>query len=158
MFYMETMSYCRLTSFVIRIFGQAQPYLPDIDMSESIIRAAEWMVQKQSRDGSFPEVGTLHHKAMQVERDSQLVTRTTGLSSLSPRCRAASVLPLWNSRCKIKLIFGVMLQFNVVWCIHSRREIVLTIQSDNGKQGYKVGGKKYLRPKVVLSQRPLRTV
>ena len=57
-----------------------------------------------------------------------------------------------------KLIFGVMLQFNVVWCIHSRREIVLTIQSDNGKQGYKVGRKKYRRPKVVLSQRPLRTV
>ena len=39
-----------------------------------------------------------------------------------------------------------MLQFNVVWCIRSRREIVLTIQSDNGKQGYKVGGKKYRRP------------
>ena len=75
-----------------------------------------------------------------------------------PCCRAASVLPPWNSRCKIELIFGVMLQFNVVWCIHSRREIVLTIQSDNGKQGYKVGGKKYRRPKVVLSQRPLRTV
>ena len=35
-------------------------------------------------------------------------------------CRAASVLPPWNSRCKIELIFGVMLQFNVVWCIHSR--------------------------------------
>ena len=32
---------------------------------------------------------------------------------------------------------------------------MLTIQSDNGKQGYKVGGKKYRRPKVVLSQRPL---
>ena len=42
-----------------------------------------------------------------------------------------------------------MLQFNVVWCIHSRREIVFTIQSDNGKQGYKVGGKKYCHPKVV---------
>ena len=76
----------------------------------------------------------------------------------TPCCRAASVLPPWNSRCKIELIFGVRLQFNVVWCIHSRREIVLTIQSDNGKQGYKVGGKKYRRPKVVLSQRPLRTV
>ena len=35
---------------------------------------------------------------------------------------------------------------------------MLTIQSDNGKQGYKVGGKKYRCPKVVLSQRPLRTV
>ena len=35
---------------------------------------------------------------------------------------------------------------------------MLTIQSDNGKQGYKVGGKKYRRPKVVLSQGPLRTV
>ena len=75
-----------------------------------------------------------------------------------PCCRTASVLPPWNSRCKIELIFGVMLQFNVVWCIHSCREIVLTIQSDNGKQGYKVGGKKYRRPKVVLSQMPLRMV
>ena len=73
-------------------------------------------------------------------------------------CRAASVLPPWNSRCKIELIFGVMLQFNVVWCIHSRREIVLTVQSDNCKQGYKIGGKKYRRPKVVLSRRPSRTV
>ena len=26
---------------------------------------------------------------------------------------------------------------------------MLTLQSDNGKQGYKVGGKKYRRPKVV---------
>ena len=47
-----------------------------------------------------------------------------------------------------------MLQFNVVWCIRSRREIVLTIQSDNGKQGYKVGRKKYRRPKVVLPRGP----
>ena len=47
-----------------------------------------------------------------------------------------------------------MLQFKVVWCIRSRREIVLTIQSDNGKQGYKVGGKKYRRPKVVLPRGP----
>ena len=36
--------------------------------------------------------------------------------------------------------------------------MVRTVQSDKGKQGYKVGGKKYRRPKVVLSQRPLRTV
>ena len=71
-----------------------------------------------------------------------------------PCCRAASILPSWNSRCKIELIFGIMLQFNVVWCIRSRREIVLTIQSDNGKQGYKVGGKKYRRPKVVLPRGP----
>ena len=73
-------------------------------------------------------------------------------------CRAASVLPPWNSRCKIELIFGVMLQFNVVWCIRFRREIVLTIQSDNGKQGDKVGGKKYCRPKVVLSRQPWRPI
>ena len=73
-------------------------------------------------------------------------------------CGAASVLPPWNSRCKIELIFGVMLQFNVVWCIHSRREIMLTIQSDNGKQGYRVGGKKYRRPKVVLSRQPWRPI
>ena len=79
------------------------------------------------------------------------------LPSRHPCCCAASILPPWNSRCKIELIFGVRLQFNVVWCIRSRREIVLTIQSDNGKQGYKVGGKKYRRPKVVFSQRPLRT-
>ena len=72
----------------------------------------------------------------------------------TPCCRAASVIPPGNSRCKIELIFGVMLQFNVVWCIRSRREIVLTIQSDNGKQGYKVGGKKYRRPKVVLPRGP----
>ena len=69
-------------------------------------------------------------------------------------CRAASGIPPWNSRCKIELIFGVMLQFNVVWCIRSRREIVLTIESDNGKQGYKVGGKKYCCPKVVLPRGP----
>ena len=75
-------------------------------------------------------------------------------SGVEPCCRAASVIPPGNSRCKIELIFGVMLQFNVVWCIRSRREIVLTIQSDNGKQGYKVGGKKYRRPKVVLPRGP----
>ena len=31
---------------------------------------------------------------------------------------------------------------------------MLTIQSDNGKQGYKVGGKKYRRPRVVLPRGP----
>ena len=80
------------------------------------------------------------------------------MSGHPPCCRPASVLPPWNSRCKIELIFGVMLQFNVVWCIRSRREIVFTIQSDNGKQGYKVGGKKYCRPKVVLFRQPWRPI
>ena len=35
---------------------------------------------------------------------------------------------------------------------------MLTIQSDNGKQGYKVGGKKYCLPKVVLSRQPWRPI
>ena len=87
-------------------------------------------------------------------REDSLMTSRGSCIQLRPCCRAASVIPPWNSRCKIELIFGVMLQFNVVWCIRSRREIVLTIQSDNGKQGYKVGGKKYRRPKVVLPRGP----
>ena len=79
--------------------------------------------------------------------------------SVTSPLHAAAQLPFsLRETVKIELIFGVMLQFNVVWCIHSRRDIVLTIQSDNGKQDYKAGGKKYRRPKVVLSQRPLRTV
>ena len=85
-------------------------------------------------------------------RDTRIIFRSV------PCCRAASVLPPWNSHCKIELIFGVMFEFNVVWCIHSCRETVLTIQSDNGKQGYKVGGKKYCRPKVVLSRQPWRAI
>ena len=64
-----------------------------------------------------------------------------------PYCRAACVLPPWNSHCNIELIFDVMLQFNGVWCIHSRREVVP--HNLMSKQGYKVVEKKYCRPKVV---------
>ena len=35
---------------------------------------------------------------------------------------------------------------------------MLTIQSDNGKQGYKVGGKKHCRHKAVLSRQPRRPI
>ena len=98
------------------------------------------------------EVFPMH--ALAYKSFSALHQRARLTQGSKPCCRAASVLPPWNSRCKIELIFGVMLQFNVVWCIRSRREIVFTIQSDNGKQGYKVGGKKYCRPKVVLPRGP----
>ena len=44
----------------------------------------------------------------------------------------------------------VMLHFNVVQCIHIPAEKYrLSIQSDQEKQGYKVGWKKYFRPKII---------
>ena len=131
------------------------------DLSYSVVLLTTWLDTLHDRREIlcrllFVNIRNLSHKLhplLPIPRQ-----RRYNVWNPSACCRAASVLPLWNSRCKIELIFGVMLQFNVVWCIHSRREIVLAIQSDNGKQGYKVGRKKYRRPKVVLSQRPLRTV
>lgn len=52
-----------LTAFVAKSFKQAASF---IDVDEKIIDdALKWLSQKQNSDGSFPEVGTVSHKAMQ---------------------------------------------------------------------------------------------
>lgn len=52
-----------LTAFVAKSFRQADAF---IDVDESIIDdALKWLSKKQNSDGSFAEVGTVSHKAMQ---------------------------------------------------------------------------------------------
>lgn len=52
-----------LTAFVAKSFRQATPF---IDIDENIIDdALKWLSKHQNSDGSFTEVGTVSHKAMQ---------------------------------------------------------------------------------------------
>lgn len=52
-----------LTAFVAKSFRQAASF---IDVDENIIDdALKWLSKKQNNDGSFSEVGTVSHKAMQ---------------------------------------------------------------------------------------------
>lgn len=52
-----------LTAFVAKSFRQAAAF---IDVDETIIDdALKWLSEKQNDDGSFTEVGTVSHKAMQ---------------------------------------------------------------------------------------------
>ena len=52
-----------LTAFVVKSFLQAKPY---VDIDQSVIdKAAEFLVSRQSSDGSFNELGEVHHKPLQ---------------------------------------------------------------------------------------------
>lgn len=52
-----------LTAFVAKSFKQAAPH---VDIDQKIIDdALKWLSKQQKEDGSFPEVGTVSHKAMQ---------------------------------------------------------------------------------------------
>ncbi|GAB6021255.1 CD109 molecule [Chamberlinius hualienensis] len=52
-----------LTAFVAKSFHQARSYVTIDD--GVVIEALKWLASKQQGDGSFPEVGTVSHKAMQ---------------------------------------------------------------------------------------------
>uniref|UniRef100_A0A0A9YF98 CD109 antigen n=4 Tax=Lygus hesperus TaxID=30085 RepID=A0A0A9YF98_LYGHE len=52
-----------LTAFVAKSFKQAQKFI-DIE-SSAIIEPLRWLAAKQTRNGSFPEVGQVWHKQMQ---------------------------------------------------------------------------------------------
>ncbi|XP_071088378.1 CD109 antigen-like [Haliotis cracherodii] len=51
-----------LTAFVVKTFHQAKPYTFIDD--EVLTRAIDWMIARQKADGSFPEPGTISHKAL----------------------------------------------------------------------------------------------
>lgn len=71
------MSCSRLTAFVLKSFAQARSFI-FIDEKE-LVAARGWMVQQQQVDGSFPAVGRILNKDIQV-------------SGLSGSC-GASALP-----------------------------------------------------------------
>lgn len=54
----------RLTAFVLKSFAQAREFI-EID-NNVLAEAKRWILRKQTKDGCFPSVGTLHHKAMKV--------------------------------------------------------------------------------------------
>lgn len=57
----------------MRVFGQSKEFMDkEVDIDNGVIVAAIWIMQKQSRDGSFPQIGNLHHKAMQVSNKKKL--------------------------------------------------------------------------------------
>ena len=58
----------RLTSFVIKSFAQAYDIITIDD--DGVMKAVQWIVEQQDRDGSFNEPGRVLHKAMQVSSES----------------------------------------------------------------------------------------
>ena len=54
----------RLTAFVTRVFHEAKRHIYVDD--DVIIKAINWIMDKQSKNGSFPEPGRVIHKNMQV--------------------------------------------------------------------------------------------
>ena len=54
----------RLTAFVLKSFAQARDFI-EIDR-KVMADAKRWILGKQTKDGCFPSVGTLHNKAMKV--------------------------------------------------------------------------------------------
>ena len=53
-----------LTAFVAKSFQKAKAFIYIDD--EVIIKAVDWMIRRQNRDGSFPEPGRIIHKEMMV--------------------------------------------------------------------------------------------
>lgn len=53
----------RLTAFVAKSFKQAEKYITVDD--KIISEALKWLAEKQSANGSFPEVGSVSHRDMQ---------------------------------------------------------------------------------------------
>ena len=60
----------RLTAFVLKSFAQAREFI-EID-NNILAEARRWILRKQTGDGCFPSVGTLHNKAMKVSLISTL--------------------------------------------------------------------------------------
>ena len=53
-----------LTAFVLKSFVQAKPY---IFVDDGVInKAVNWLIERQTQDGTFDEPGKVLHKAMQV--------------------------------------------------------------------------------------------
>ena len=53
-----------LTAFVAKSFQKARAFIY-VD-EETILRAVDWMIKRQNKDGSFPEPGRVIHKEMMV--------------------------------------------------------------------------------------------
>lgn len=65
-----TSSCFRLTAFVLKSFAQARSFI-FIDPQE-LADAKGWIVQQQQADGSFPAVGRILNKDIQVRSPSGL--------------------------------------------------------------------------------------
>ena len=60
----------RLTAFVLKSFAQAKQYV-FIDQSE-ITSSMHWIMSQQRADGSFPALGRLFNKEIQVWKSTTL--------------------------------------------------------------------------------------
>ena len=86
----------RLTAFVLKSFAQARSFI-FIDPLE-LEAAKDWIVQQQQADGSFPAVGRILNKDIQVSSLSAS-SGSPGLVLLAPRICLRPVglggYPLW---------------------------------------------------------------
>ena len=91
-----TPSCFRLTAFVLKSFAQARSFI-FIDPLE-LEAAKDWIVQQQQADGSFPAVGRILNKDIQVSSFSAS-SGSPGLVLLAPRVCLRPVglggCPLW---------------------------------------------------------------
>ncbi len=90
----------RLTAFVVRSFNQANA-LPDFDIDENVVlKSLSWLAGVQTRDGGFPEVGKVSHKAMQGGNGKGLaLTAYVAIAFLETEVREARLclLPTHNT-------------------------------------------------------------
>lgn len=91
-----TSSCFRLTAFVLKSFAQARSFI-FIDPQE-LAAAKGWIVQQQRADGSFPAVGRILNKDIQVG-SLPASSWGLGLALAAPRCCLGPVgaggCPLW---------------------------------------------------------------
>ncbi|XP_054284946.1 CD109 antigen-like isoform X2 [Macrosteles quadrilineatus] len=77
-----------LTAFVAKSFRQAQPY---ISVEEQVIMdALQWLSDHQAANGSFPEVGTVSHRAMQGGAANGLALTAYTLTAFLENTRSTS--------------------------------------------------------------------
>ena len=62
-----SISFSRLTAFVLRCFGQARKSMPDLYIDEHILHdGVRWLVRRRNHMNMFEEEGRFIHSAMQV--------------------------------------------------------------------------------------------
>jgi len=89
---------CRLTAFVAKSFRAASPY---ITIDPTMVRQAlQWLQGVQATNGSFPEVGKVHHHDMQGGAASGLaLTAYTLITFLQDKVR------IFIKSIKVELMF-----------------------------------------------------
>lgn len=79
-----------LTAFVAKSFQKARQFI-FVD-EETILRAVNWIISRQSADGSFPEPGRVIHKEMLVSAEQSSLVKTAVSVIVLEQCQSLQLL------------------------------------------------------------------